>query len=345
MVRISYDEALEVSQGALHSVGVPPTGAGLQADLLLDAELSGRPSHGLMRLPRLVERIVNGVVDAEAAGRHTWMGEALLRVDGQKGLGPVVATSALDALMDRVKRTGVAVASIHNNNHLGMLAWYARRVSNQGLALIALSTSEALVHPWGGRSALLGTNPIAIGVPTADRPFVLDMATSAISMGQIHDYAQRGERLKPGWALDANGERTTDADAAKSGSIAPFGEAKGYALGLAIEVLVVSLTASAIGRDVVGTLDSTKVCNKGDVFIAVDPGAGSTVADRISAYLDLVRASGPADGPGRVAVPGDRASASREQRRRDGFDVPDELWRHLRYLADGSIQQRKEARA
>ncbi|MET3927448.1 L-2-hydroxycarboxylate dehydrogenase (NAD+) [Devosia sp. 2618] len=311
---------------ALRAHGVPEAFAKLQVELLVEAELRGRASHGLLRLSRICERIDNRVINPVTSGAHDWRG-AFLSVDGEAGLGPVVAHSAIGALRDKVRETGIAVGAIANSNHIGMLAFYAEQIASAGLVAIVLSTSEALVHPYRGRKAMLGTNPIAIGVPTAGLPFVLDMATSLVSMGQIHHYANRGQALPPGWAVDADGNPTTDAAAAKSGAIAPFGEAKGYALGLAFEVLVVALTASAIGRNVVGTLDSTALCNKGDVVIVIDPALQPGTAHIISTYLNDIRASGSADSP--VLVPGDRALAVRERSLANGVELPDALWARI----------------
>lgn len=334
IVILTAEEIRGVCMSALARAGAPAAHAGLQVDLLLEAELRGRSSHGLMRLPRIVERIGNGVTDPTTTGRRRWRGQAFLEVDGEAGLGPVVACAALDAIAERAGETGVAVAAIGNNNHLGMLAWYAERIAARGLVLLALSTSEALVHAWGGRRAMLGTNPIAIGVPATPRPFVLDMATSLVSMGQIHDHARRGEAIPGHWALDREGNPTTDAAAARDGAIAPFGEAKGYALGLAFEVLVASLTASALGREVRGTLDATQICNKGDVFVVIDAPAAGAMAGMIGAYLDAIRADAPAEGFSRVSVPGDRSQAMREARLRDGVPVTEALWRELLALAE-----------
>ena len=163
---------------------------------------------------------------------------------------------AVEAIAARAKTTGIAVAAIANNNHIGMLAWYAEAIAQAGQVAIILTTSEALVHPFGGRTALLGTNPIAIGAPTDTGPFVIDLATSLVSMGEIHDHAHRGAALQSGWAVDADGNPTTNANAAKGGAIAPFGGAKGYALGLAFELLVTALTGAALGRGVTGTLNA-----------------------------------------------------------------------------------------
>jgi L-2-hydroxycarboxylate dehydrogenase (NAD+) len=335
-VNVTYAEACETGMRVLTLAGVPYDNARTQLDLLVEAELSDRPSHGLLRLPRIIARIRNGVADPVTTGVAVWRSAAFLQVDGRSGLGPVVAGAAVDAARDRARETGIAVAAIANNNHLGMLSWYVERVARGGQTAIALSTSEALVHPWGGRRAMLGTNPIAIGVPAEPHPFVLDMATSIVSMGKIHDHAHRGAPIPEDWALDAEGERTTDPDAAKLGAIAPFGGAKGYALGLAIEVLVTSLTGAALGTAVVGTLDAEKPCNKGDIFIIVDPVAGAVTAS-ISAYLDAIRACAPSDPDRPVMVPGDGSRSRRAERMATGIPIAEDVWRAIRALTGDEV--------
>jgi L-2-hydroxycarboxylate dehydrogenase (NAD+) len=315
-------------RAVLEAHGVPEAHAVAQADLLLEAQMRGYPSHGLLRLPRIIERIINGVSSPVASGSHEWVGDSFLRVDGERGLGPVVALAALEALQDRARRTGIAIAAIRNSNHIGMLALYGERVAHGGQILIATTTSEALVHPWGGQRALIGTNPLCIAVPGTPEALVLDMATSLVSMGKIHDHADRGEAIPAGWALDAEGRPTTDPRAAKAGAIAPFGGAKGYALGLALELLVTSLTASAIGTAVGGTLDSDSVCNKGDVFIVISPRTSAAVTVALHDYLDEIRASA-APGSGPVTIPGDRSRAARERSVAEGVEVDNGLWQRI----------------
>jgi L-2-hydroxycarboxylate dehydrogenase (NAD+) len=334
-------DASEVSRTAITALmraGAPADHARTQTELLLEAELRGRASHGLLRLPRLIERIRNGTADPSTKGRSQWKGQSFLQVDGERGLGPVIAFAALDLVCARAKQNGIAIAAISNSNHLGMLALYAEKIALQGQVLFALTTSEALVHPWGGRKAMLGTNPVAIGVPASPLPFVLDMATSLISMGQVHDYANRGQPLEPGWAVNANGEPTLDAAAARHGAIAPFGGAKGYALGLAFEVMVAALTASALGTEVTGTLDSVNVCNKGDIFIVVEP-ASNEVTQSVSAYLEALRVSPPADAARPVNVPGDRAQAQRKRTLERGISIAPEIWQSICRSADEAAVQ------
>ncbi|MEU6010446.1 Ldh family oxidoreductase [Streptomyces sp. NPDC047453] len=323
---IPVDDVRSTATDVLLHAGVSQPNAEILVRSLVEAELRGFPSHGLLRLPRVVERIHNKVTDGTTTGRHTWTTDAYLSVDGERGIGPVVAQHALTAISERARSTGIALASIANNNHIGMLALYAEDIARTGQVIIGFTTSEALVHPWGGRKAMVGTNPVMIGVPAQPHPFVMDMATSLVAMGKIHDYAHRGEALPDRWALDADGNPTRDAEAAKAGAIAPFGGAKGYALGLAFEVLVASLTGTATGRDVAGTLDSTQPCNKGDVFIVAEP---TGPVEAISHYLKDIRETEPSDPAHPVLVPGDRALHTREAAAANGIDVAPDVWKRI----------------
>jgi len=334
MTLVSIKDCTGAAQTALEAAGVPPEAARLQVDLLLDAELRGVPSHGFLRLERIIDRIGNGVANPRTRGVHHWRSASFLSVDGQQGLGPVVAQYAADVLAGRARQNGVAVAAIANNNHIGMLAWHAEAIAEAGLVSIMLTTSEALVHPFGGTRALLGTNPIAIGVPTADGPFVIDLATSLVSMGEIHDHAHRGADLPAGWALDAAGQPTTDAQAAKAGAIAPFGAAKGYALGLAFELLVTALTGAALGREVRGTLDAVHPSNKGDVLILIDPLSGQGAA--LAAYLATIRQTPPMAGFEHVLIPGERGRARKAERLAAGLELADAVWTTMQRLRDAA---------
>lgn len=331
MALVEYSALQGLARRALVGVGVPVQHAAVQAELLLEAELRGLSSHGLLRLERIVRRIANGAIDPYATGTHEWRSAGFLAVDGERGLGPVVANAALDVLKSRVEDTGIAIAAIGNSNHIGMLGWYAERLATQGFTIIALTTSEALVHPWGARHAMIGTNPIAIGMPTGAGPFLMDTSTSIASMGAIHDHAHRGMPIPADWALDAAGEPTTDPEAAKSGALAPFGQAKGYALGLAFELLVGSLAGAALGSEVRGTLDDTEICNKGDVFIVI-----KGPSRNLESYLAAIRAMEPAPGFDQVLIPGERGRACRELRLRDGIPIASAVWDTLQRLANAT---------
>lgn len=332
-MRVLREDALHLATTLLEQRGCRAVHAALQADVLVEAELTGHPSHGLQRLPRILQRIERGLIDPDSEGAASWSSSSYLRVDGRRGLGPVVAGAALALLSARAATAGIAVAGIRNGNHLGMLSHYVAWLAERGQVGIALSTSEALVHPYGGTRAMLGTNPLAIAVPTAGRPMVVDLATGIVSMGKIHHHAANGLSIPIGWARDETGQPTTDAASATKGAIAPFGEAKGYALGMGLELLVAALAGSALAPDIQGTLDADAVCNKGDVFIAIDIGSNPDLMARFSAYLDLVRASTPSDEGIPVAVPGDGAAARRADALVRGFQTSPQLWRDLNSLS------------
>jgi LDH2 family malate/lactate/ureidoglycolate dehydrogenase len=335
-VKVDPEKALELAGRLLVERGAPSKCADLQACVLIEGELKGHPSHGLQRLPRILTRIERDLIDPATEGNAHWRSPSFLEVDGLKGLGPVVAISALERIAEQAHKTGIAVAGIRNSNHLGMLAYYVERFAEKGLIGLAMSSSEALVHPYRGTRALLGTNPLAIAVPTAGRPLVVDLATAIVSMGKIHHHAANGLPIPEGWARDANGRPTTNAAAAIRGSIAPFGEAKGYALGMALELMVASIARSAIAPDVRGTLDADAICNKGDVLIAIDVGEQPELLACFSAYLDSVRSSRPSDSGMRVTVPGDGASARREGALSDGIEISARLWDELNALSHSS---------
>ncbi|HET6740256.1 MAG TPA: Ldh family oxidoreductase [Kribbella sp.] len=326
-MRTDLATAQALAERLLTAAGVPAPAAARQAELLVVAEAKRVPSHGLLRLPRLLRRLTNGTASPTNTGRHEWISPCYLSVDGEQGLGPVVALRALEAIVPAAQRHGVAVCSITNNNHLGMLGFYAGLMAERGLACLGMTTSEALVHPSGGTEAMLGTNPLALAVPAQPHPLLLDMATSQVSMGKVHDHALRGVPLEPGWALDAAGNDTVDPVAAKSGSIAPFGGAKGYGLGLGLGAMVTFLTGAAYGTAVGGTLDDERPSNKGDLFVLLS-GAGHSATE----YLDEVRNSRRADPAVPVAVPGDGARARYRESVANGIEIADDLWRELTTL-------------
>jgi len=330
-MKLPPDMLRKLAISLLERRGTPADPARLQADLLVEAELRGLPSHGLQRLPLLLSRLDKGLADPRAHGTGTWQRQAFLSVDGERGLGPIVLMNTMRVLQRKLGETGIAIAAIRNANHIGMLAYYAEVAARNGLIAIVMSTSEALVHPFGGTQAMLGTNPVAIGIPTGSEPFVLDLATSIVSMGKINNHATRGEPIPSGWAVDADGRQTTDPQAAKSGAIAPFGDAKGYGLGLAIELLVAVLAGSDLAPDVHGTLDDTHIANKGDLLVLIAPSAGMGSFPALAAYLDRLRLSRPLDPARPVAVPGDGARARRAAAQ-TGIELPQSLFEHLMAL-------------
>lgn len=336
-VRLRADDERRLVRDIIGALGGTDEAATLQADLLTEGDLRGHASHGLQRLPNLVERVRRNLVNLRTTGSHDWFTEVALAVDGQHGLGPPVAMRAMDAIIGRAAEHGVAVCGISRANHLAMLAPYVEHAANEGLIGIATTTSEPLVHPWGGRTAVLGTNPLAIAVPTAQEPCVLDMSTGATSAGRIISAEELGELLPDGLAIDETGTPTTDPVAARRGAISPFGGPKGYGLAVALEMLVGALTISAMGTAVRGTLDADHPVNKGDVFLAIAPGVWNPAGGEhaLWGFAEQLRTAPRAPHFEGIEVPGDRARARRERHLRDGVLIARTTWDEVTVIARG----------
>jgi L-2-hydroxycarboxylate dehydrogenase (NAD+) len=334
VILTSVNQRLLISK-ILRRIGAAEEEARIQADVLTEADLMGVPSHGLQRLPVLVKRIQNGLLRVNVTPEQIWTTNSVLCVDGKDGFGPAIAETSLQAASPVAREHGVVAVALKNTSHLGMLGFYCRMRAEAGLICIGFTTSEALVHPYGGIEALVGTNPIAIGIPSIPIPFLFDMATSVGAMGKIIACKHRGERIPEGWALDRKGNPTTDPQAALLGSLAPVGGPKGYGLGVAIGILAGLLPGAEIGRSVHGTLDVEHRCTKGDLFLLLDPNAfpgARTLASAVGAYLDTLRTSMPQQGVERVRVPGDHANVLRQERLTEGIPHPVEVWEAITRL-------------
>jgi L-2-hydroxycarboxylate dehydrogenase (NAD+) len=332
----SVDERALIVQ-VLSRLGARERESAIQADLLLEADLRGHHSHGIQRLPVLATRIRKGLIRVNTAPDLVWTADSVLSADGKDGLGPYVAECALERAKLEIVQRGVVAIAIRNSSHLGMIGYYCEKRALEGLICLAMTESEALVHPHGGTKALVGTNPLAIGIPSTPAPFVFDMATSTSAIGKIYASRHRGEAIPLGWAIDADGNPTTDPDAALKGSLTPAAGPKGYGLGITIGILTGLLTGSEIGRAVLGTLDTEYRCTKGDFFLLMSPGAfagGATLATVLASYLDELRHSPPQKGVESVIVPGDRARRLREERLRSGVPLPKEVWAAAERLRD-----------
>jgi L-2-hydroxycarboxylate dehydrogenase (NAD+) len=334
---VSADDERALIIHVLTKLGASEREGSIQAGVLTEADLRGHHSHGLQRLPVLAARIKNRLIRVNVSPEFVWTADSVLSVDGKDGLGPFVAESALERASAALEQRGIVAVAIRNSSHLGMIGYYCEKQAREGLICIAMTESEALVHPHGGAQALVGTNPIAIGVPSHPAPFVFDMATSTSAIGKIYASKHRGEPIPLGWAIDAKGNPTTNPDDALKGSLTPAAGPKGYGLGISIGILAGLLPGGEIGRLVLGTLDTEFRCTKGDLFLLLNPAAfagGLALASRAASYLDELRHSLPQKGLQSVIVPGDRAHQLREERARSGIPLPKEVWLAAERLRD-----------
>jgi L-2-hydroxycarboxylate dehydrogenase (NAD+) len=331
-MEVDRQRAVDVAADAFRAHGISASDARLTAEVLVSADARGKHSHGLLRLPRFVRGVEHGNVDPDGAIEVVADAGAAATLSGGSRLGPVVACEAVAAATARADEYGVGVVGVHDTNHLGMLGYYTDEMRREGYVGVGLTNTEPAMPPHGGADPVLGTNPVAVGLPT-DPPFNLDMSTSAVARGDVLHRKETGRSLPEGVALDADGDPTTDPEAALAGTILPFGGAKGSGLAIAVEVLAGGLVGAAMGRDVTGTYHTEDPCTKGDLFLAVDPGGmgAPDFADRAGAFLQSLTAEDRASGVDEVRLPGQR-SVERD-RRRSTVDVEDDLWDEVVGLA------------
>src|ERR1700736_504285 len=336
-VVVSPEDERTLIVDVLSRLGASPPECSIQANVLTEGDLRGHHSHGLQRLPVLATRIKKRLIRVNVDPSYTWTADSVLSVDGEDGLGTFVAELARNVAESALRQRGIVAVAIRNSSHLGMIGYYCEKKAREGLICIAMTVSEPLVHPHGGTEPLVGTNPIAIGIPSDPVPFVFDMATSTSAIGKILAAKHRGESIPEGWAVDANGKSTIDPTAALRGALTPAAGAKGYGLGIAIGILAGLLPGAEIGRLVLGTLDTEHHCTKGDFFLLLNPTAfagGPGLASHVTSYLEELRHSRPREGGESVIVPGDRSQQLREERMRSGIPLPKEVWRSAERLRD-----------
>jgi (2R)-3-sulfolactate dehydrogenase (NADP+) len=207
------------------------------------AEVWGRPSHGLLRLPFYLERFDAGGTDPHAVLGEVRSTSVTAALDGGNGLGHWQVWEASRRAAQMATSHGIAAVSVANSGHCGVLGLYVLPLVDAGLIGLVFSTGPAVMAAPGGRRAVVSTSPIAAGIPTHPRPAIIDLATSAVARGRIAAHAASGEPLEEGWALDETGEPTTDAARALGGMLAPLGGAKGFALAFLVE----SMTGAMVG--------------------------------------------------------------------------------------------------
>jgi L-2-hydroxycarboxylate dehydrogenase (NAD+) len=330
-MQIERDRAESVAAAALETHGITSSAARLTSRVLVTADAMGKHSHGLLRLPRFVRGIEHDNVNPHGDIEVVRDAGAAATLSGGSRLGPVVASEAIAEAMARAEEFGVGVVGTHDANHLGMLGYYTDRVRREEYIALAMTNTEPAMPPYGGTSSILGTNPIAIGIPT-EPPFDLDMSTSAIARGTVLHKREQGDELPEGVALDSAGQPTTDPDAALDGVIKPFGGVKGSGFAIAIEMLAGGLVGAAMGTDVTGTYHTENPCTKGDFFIVIDPEAlgGQDATERMSAFLRDLKTSETAAGVDEIRLPGEKSIARADT---DEVEIDDEIWTDICDLA------------
>jgi len=324
---------------AFEAAGLPAADAGVVAELMVQADLRGTDTHGVIRLPLYVRRIRAGGINLRPDIRVVSERPAAALVDGDNGMGHLVMRFAAQTAIAKAKTVGVAWVGARMSNHAGPAALYATMPLAHDMIGLYLAVGGANhLPPWGGSEMLLGTNPVAIAVPALDEPpVVLDMAPTVAAFGKVRLKAQRNEPMPVGWMIDRDGKPLTDARRADEGYLLPIGDYKGYGLSLMIGLLAGTLNRAAFGRDVIEMVkDVGTASNTGHaiVAIAIDAfGPAEAVKRGGDAVVGDIRGSARLPGVERIVLPGEQSAEKARERSAAGIPIPKPLRESLDAVA------------
>lgn len=332
-MRLSLEEAELLLCRALSASGANARMAETTARALVAAEAAGQAGHGLSRLPQYAAFLRNGRADGNAVPVIVNERGGAALIDARHGLAyPALALAEREAGW-RARAHGVALIGITNSHHSGAMGLPVDRLARAGLVALAFTNSPFAMPVPGGRRPLMGTNPIAAAFPRrAEAPLVIDLALSEVARGRIMVAAREGRPIPPGWALDADGNPTTDAKAALDGAMLAMGGTKGALLAMVVELLCVALTGAAFGFEADSFFhdEGNRPC-LGQALLAIDPGALAGTAVFTARVDALVEAMLSDEG---VRLPGARRQSLIARAATEGIEVPEALATRIRAIAD-----------
>jgi len=333
---IRAEDLREYSGAVLQAVGIPPPDAEVISSALLDAELRGLDTHGAVRLPQYVTLVKQVTINPRPEIKVVSESASHVFVDNGYGFGFLGSVKAMNLCIAKAKRVGIAMAGVCNSSHFGAAGYYARMAAEQDLIGFATSNSYPVMAPPGGITRTHGNNPFAFAIPSGERPpIVLDMATSVVSQGRIKKYAEEGRRLPLGWANDREGKLTDDPEAAFL--MLPVGEGgyKGYGLAVVMDALAGVLTGSLFARKIISGPGS-RGC--GHFFITLDPKLFLPLEDfrkKMDEMVGQIKDAKLREGSAElIYFPGERGSARKEERLKEGIPLRSSTIKALDRLSD-----------
>jgi LDH2 family malate/lactate/ureidoglycolate dehydrogenase len=327
MLHVPADALRSMSEAIFMAAGTPPRIATELTDALILANLAGHDSHGVIRIPAYIRMIQAGRVEAAAEPAVVQRRGATALVDGKAGFGQLAGRLATDQAVALAKESGAAAVGVINCNHVGRLGEYPERAARQGVVLFctcgSVGNAGSVVAPFGGRSGILGTNPISVGLPAGERPpMIIDFATTVVAGGKVEVARAKGVDLPPGAILDKHGRPSVDPNDVRDGGVMlPFGGHKGFGL---------AMVAAVLSQGVTGEMVKGGGASRMGFFVwAVEAGTFTPAAEygaRVDWMIEQVKAVPPADGVAEVLVPGEPERRERARREAEGVPVAEATW-------------------
>lgn len=333
-MRYAYETLKTFCTDAFLKFGFTAEESRIIVDVLLTSDLYGIESHGMQRLVRYHKGIEKGLIKVGAKPEIIFETPVSAVIDGHDGMGQLLGYKAMNLTIEKAKRSGMAIVTVRNSNHYGIAGYYAKMACKEGLIGLAMTNSEAIMVPTFGRKAMLGSNPIAIAMPAEPYDFFFDASTTVVTRGKLEVYNKMEKPLPEGWALNKEGNASTDAadvlsniGAHLGGGIMPLGGSteqsgshKGYGYGMLCEIFTSILSLGL-------TSNHTYIAGKCGVchgFIAIDPavfGDTKEICGHLSAFLRELRESPKAEGQTRIYTHGEKEALAMKDRMENGIYV------------------------
>lgn len=341
MPAVSGSNLTEMSKKILIAGGVGAEEADLVAKSLVEANLCGHDSHGVMRLPYYLDCVTKKEVVPGAEFSVIRQSDSLISADGNWGFGQTQARKLMDLLISKAKKTGVGVGTLIRCGHIGRLGEYCEQAADAGMVSMIMVNTHGVarrVAPVGGTAPRLGTNPLGIGVPSSEGTLILDFGTSATAEGKVRVKKIAGQTVPDGWLLDSDGKPTNDPNTlygTPPGTILPMGgnqAYKGFGLALMIEIFSGALSGGVTIRE--KPINQNGNC----VFMQViDPaalGGADHFAKEVTQLNEFVRGCPRMPGVNEILLPGDPERRTFAERSKSGVPLDDGNWNQLKALAD-----------
>jgi len=335
--RLDPERLIDFATAVYAGAGMPEADARLVADTLVQADLWGHQSHGVLRLGWYLDRIRNRVMNPVTQPEFVVDAGAIAVIDGHDGVGHVLTVLAVKEAARRAKAHGVGAVAVRNSNHFGTCMYYTMMGAREGCVMLLTSNGGPAMAPWGGRRKIIGTNPWSVAAPAGRYPtLAVDMANTGVARGKI--YLARNKRLPIplGWAINAAGEPTTDPQEAIDGIILPMAEHKGYAIAVMVDLLSGVLTGSGFLSAVHSPYKTAEKSNCGHLIVALDIEAFQPLAQfntRMEQFIDEIKAVPLAKGFDEIYYPGEMEAKNAVRNRTEGIQFPDDTLADLKRIA------------
>jgi ureidoglycolate dehydrogenase (NAD+) len=334
-MKVSAEELKKLVSAIFARRGLSERDSGIMADSLVHANLRGTDSHGVMRTPHYIERVDAGSINPKPVTKMERTGYATGMADGDDGFGIVTNWDAMGLAIEIAVESGAGFVGVNHSNHCGALSFFAERAIEAGLIGIVFTQTDKGVVPFGGLVPFCGTNPLCFGIPSGSGvPVVLDMATSTVAGGHIYKARMENRPIPLTWALDAESKPTTDPH--KAAFWTPAAGAKGYGLGVIIDILTGVLSGGAFGPHIpimYGDLDTKRnLCHLVGALDFRRFAGGDGFCDQVAAMVTDLHAAPAAEGFDRVMAPGEPEYLCAIERAKNGIPLDEKVWDELNAL-------------